>query len=479
MRKITLSFLFSLLSAILLSQEQSFNRFLSDSTMNHASVSFCVIEADSGKILFDYNPDKSLIPASVLKLITSASALELLGSDYCFRTKIGYTGYFNRQTGRLRGNIIIKGGGDPVLGSKNFEEYYAGFTDKWVEELRKLGIKRIRGRVISDDSYYDFMPVPARWLWEDAGNYYGAGAYGISVYDNTYEIHFNTTYDTTNLTITEIRPEACRFEFANWLVATGTSDNGYVFAAPYSTNGWLAGSVPRNLPDFVLKASITDPPLLLAKVVDQKLKVSGITVSGPPTTTRLLKSFIEEPVIYVNEIVSPPLKDIVKVLNHESVNMYAEHLVKELGKVFMKKGSTESGVQVIKGFLKNAGIDCSGVFIEDGSGLSPLDAVSSKGISELLLYMKKYGRSYNDFVNSLPDAGKEGTLKNYFIDPVFENNLKVKSGTLTRVKSYAGYFKTSSGKELIFSIIVNNFTGPAGEIVPHIEEILKEIIQTR
>lgn len=460
----------------LYSQEQSLNRLLSDSSMNHAAVSFCIIDADSGKTVFEYNSGKSLIPASVMKLITSASALELLGPEYRFRTIIGYAGVLNKRTGRLAGDIIIKGGGDPVLGSKNFVEYYEGFTERWTEMIRELGIKKIDGRVITDDSYYDYLPVPAKWLWEDAGNYYGAGAYGLSVFDNTYEIHFNTLSDTLNQIITGITPEECRFEFSNWLVAAGTAEKGYVYAAPYSTNGWLAGTIPENLNDYVLKASIADPPLILAKVIDQKLRASGIRISGAPTTTRLLQSTIDKNVSPVNEIISPPLKDIITVLNHESVNMYAEHLTKELGKVFMNNGSTESGMEVVREFLEKAGIDCSGMFIEDGSGLSPLDAINARGVSDLLFYMKRSGQYFDDFLNSLPEAGKEGTLKNSFRDPVFNSSLRAKSGSMTRVRSYAGYLKTSSGKELIFSIIVNNFTGPSQNIISHIEEILKEVI---
>ena len=146
-------------------------------------------DPDSIRPVFEYNSEKSLIPASVMKLITSAASLEMLGPDYRFRTTVGYTGKLNKRSGRLNGNIIIKGGGDPALGSKNFGEHYSGFADGWVEEIRKLGIKKMTGRVITDDSYFDYLPVPAKWLWEDAGNYYGAGAYGFSVFDNTYEIH--------------------------------------------------------------------------------------------------------------------------------------------------------------------------------------------------------------------------------------------------------------------------------------------------
>jgi len=461
------------------SQEISFDRFLADSSMRYAAVSFCIINADSNNTIFDYNSSKSLIPASILKTITTSAALELLGPEYTFKTGLGYSGTLKKRSGRLSGNIIIQGGGDPALGSANFPETYSGFPDSWISEIKKLGIRKIEGRVITDDSYYDYLPVPAKWLWEDAGNYYGAGAYGLSVFDNTYEIHFQTTSDSTDLMITGISPEECRFEFSNWLVAAGTADRGYVFAAPYSTNGWLAGSIPVNTGDFVLKASIADPPLIMARALEQKLKSAGISVSLPPTTTRLMQSAISDEVIPIAGITSPPLRDIIKVLNQKSVNLYAETLLKQLGKVFKNKGSTESGIEVVKEFLEAAGINSEGMFLEDGSGLSPLDAVNARGMVSLLSYMKNRGKYFNDFYASMPAAGLEGTLKDYFKDPAFESRMKAKSGSMTRVRSYAGYITTMSGNNLIFCIIVNNYTGKSADIIAQIESILKEVIMSK
>lgn len=464
------------ISILAFPQENAFNKFIADSSMEFGSVSFCVVNSDSNKVVYSYNAEKSLTPASILKILTTSCALELLGPEYTFKTTIGYTGNLKKRSGRLTGDIIIKGGGDPALGSRNFEDIYSGFADKWITEIKRLGIRKVDGRVITDDSYYDYLPVPAKWLWEDAGNYYGAGAYGLSVFDNTYEIHFQTSADSTNLLITGITPDECRFEFSNWLVAAGTSDKGYVFAAPYSTNGWLAGTIPANTDDFVLKASIADPPLIMAKVIDQKLKEAGIPVSGNPSTTRLLQTTINQEMVPVARSVSPPLNDIIRLLNKNSINLYAEHLVKELGRIYKNKGATEAGVEVIEDFLNGTGINTGGMFIEDGSGLSPLDAVNAKGMTSLLCYMKEKGKYFNDFYASLPEAGKEGTLKAWFKDPLFDNRMKAKSGSMTRVRSYAGYLTTLSGNNLAFCIIVNNFNGTTQTLISFIEDILKEVI---
>ena len=471
---IVISFTCLTLSAF--AQERSLEKFLNDSSLMHASVSLCVADAGTGEIIKEYNSGISLAPASVMKLITSAAALELLGPQYTFKTKIGYTGSLNKSSGKLTGNIVIRGGGDPALGSNYFSDHYYNFLTNWIAEIKKLGINKIEGRVIADDSYYDFLPVPAKWLWEDAGNYYGAGAYGLSVFDNTYEIHFKTHSDSSQCIIKEIVPKECRVELSNFLVASGTSDEGYVFAAPYGTNGWLAGTIPVNKKDFVLKASITDPPLLLAKIVNEKLEAAGIKISGDPTTIRLEHNGLAENIVPITETISPQLSDIIEVLNHESVNLFAEHLIKELGKTFKNNGSTAAGVEVIKEFLNNSGINTDGMFIEDGSGLSPLNAVNTRELVNLLIYMKNKGKYFPEYYSSFPDAGKDGTLKNYFKDPVFDSRLKAKSGSMTRVRSFAGYFTTISGRNMTFSIIINNYSGPSKNIISGIEDIVKEII---
>ena len=476
MRKLVI-IIFLSISSTAFSQESALKAFLADSVMQHASVSFCVIDSDSAKPVFEYNSRKSLTPASVMKLVTSSAALELLGPDYTFKTTIGYTGKISRFFKILNGNIVIKGGGDPALGSEYFDEYYAGFTDRWIAALKKLDIRDVTGGIITDDSYFDYLPVPAKWLWEDAGNYYGAGAYGLSLFDNTYQIHLSITDDSSRLYITGITPKECRFEFANWLIAAGTADNGYIFAAPYSTNGWLAGSLPSNLKDFVLKASIADPPLIMAKLIDQKCRDAGIKISTYPTTTRLMQRPMNEEIKVIDEISSPPLSKIVEVLNYESVNLYAEHLAKEIGKVYLNEGSTEKGIRRINEFLRESGVSTDGMFIEDGSGLSPQDAVTSHGIVSLLYFMKTGGKYFDEFYASLPEAG-QGTLKSHFTDPLFESRLRAKSGSMTRVRSYAGFLKTISGRELIFCIIVNNFSGSSQKIITYIEDILKETIQS-
>ena len=460
------------------SQETAFNNFLADTTTKHALITLCIADIENGRYIYEYNSGKSITPASVLKLVTTSIAMELLGPEYVFRTTIGYTGEIKSKSGKLNGDIVITGGGDPTLGSKEFSGHYGNFIERWIDEIKKAGIRNIEGRILTDDSYYDYQPVPAKWLWEDIGNYYGAGAYGLSIYDNTCEIHYLTSSDSLYHIITGVYPEECLIDLEDRLTVYGTKDEGYVFAAPYTDKGWIEGSIPANKDDFVLKASVPDPPLLMARLIDKKLRTAGIRIKGKPSTVRLEGS-INIPVEMIAEINSPALKDIIEVLNHESVNLYAEHLLKELGKVYKDNGSTSAGIDIIKEFFNSIGILSNGMFVEDGSGLSRSNALNAEDMVKLLIYLKKDSKHFDEFYSSLPDAGREGTLKDYFKDNTFESRLVAKSGSMNRVRSYAGYLKTISGNELAFCIIVNNFTGPSRDIVSHIEDILKETILTK
>ncbi len=286
-----------------------------------------------------------------------------------------------------------------------------------------------------------------------------------------------TSSDSLNHVITGVYPEECRTDLEDRLTVYGTEDEGNVFAAPYTHKGWIEGSIPANQDDFILKASIPDPPLLMAMLIDKKLRAADINIKKEPSTVRIEGS-VNMPVNQIAIINSPPLKDIIEALNHESVNLYAEHLLKELGKVFKKSGTAIAGIEVIEECLSNIK-KISGIYVDDGSGLSRSNAISAADMVELLIYIKRDGKYFDEFLYSLPEAGKEGTLKNYFKDNIFEARLMAKSGSMTRVRSYAGYLQTISGKELVFCIIVNNFTGSSRNIVAHIEDILKETILTK
>lgn len=457
-------------------QEDNFIRFLQDSVMINASVSFEVADADSGNIIYSYNPDFDLIPASTMKLITSAAALEMLGPLHTFKTELGYRGVLNNRSGRLTGDIIIKGGGDPCLGSEYFSYHYGDFIQKWVDAIKDAGIKKIEGRIIADDSYFDYEPVPPRWLWEDMGVSYGAGVFGLSAFDNICRIKLKVNPGTREVKIIETIPELPGFSFKCYLQPDSIGENWYVLSVPYSTSGWLSGTIPWDTAAYILDASIPDPPLLIADMLHRRLASAGIKVSGEPSTARKTEYKAVSDMVYITETSSPLLSVITERLNKESINLYAEHFLKEMGKQFRGEGTNSGGLYVIRGFLSRAGIDTTSLFLEDGSGLSSRTAISANALTKLLIYMKHNGKYFNEFLYSLPEGGSNGTLSKFFTDQLFQSNLRAKSGSMTRVRCYAGYFSSISGKNYAFSILVNNFRGGSPYIINNIEAILKDFI---
>ena len=449
---------------------------LADSLFLNASISFYVADAENGTPIYSHNHKTSLVPASNMKLVSSAVALELLGPGYIFQTTIGYTGILNSRTGELTGDIVIKGGGDPTLGSDYFISHYEDFMEQWVEAIKNAGIKKVNGRVITDDSHFDFDPAAPRWLWEDLGMSYGAGVFGLSIFDNTCVIRVRTAADGVNVELIDITPNIDGFTLTNRLRVSGTTGNWYVYTAPYNLSGWLSGTIPaRN--ENTLRASIPDPPLLAAQILFRRLEADNIEITGAPSTARI-ENLTNINITHLTQTNSPELRLITEILNKESINLYADTFVKELGKQFGGNGSLLEGRKVIMQFLGNAGVDTLGIFIEDGSGLSARSAVNAEALVTLLIYMKNRGKYFQDYLFSLPAAGKDGTLLQVFTDPVFESNLKAKSGSMTRVRCYSGYFTAKSGKEIVFSILVNNFQGTSRNVIQHIEEVLKEIILT-
>jgi D-alanyl-D-alanine carboxypeptidase/D-alanyl-D-alanine-endopeptidase (penicillin-binding protein 4) len=458
---------------MLAAQPASFNKLLATPSMEGASLSFSLVDANSGEVKFTHNEYLALVPASVLKLVTSATALEILGGEHIFATSLYYSGRLDKNSGMLDGDIIISGGGDPTLGSERFAEHYGDLLDKWATSIKESGIRSINGRVVADDGYFDYDPIPGEWLWEDIGNYYGAGVYGLSIFDNTYKIHFKTSYEGSVPVMTSISREGSGIELENRLTAKGSVDLGYIFATPYSSSGWISGTIPANRTDFVLKGAITDPPLLAARMLEERLEAININVANGATTARISGKFDSGHYMSINETVSPPLKEIIYVLNHESINLYAETLVKEMAKYRGLEGTRTNGIKVIENYLAEKEIWNDNTRLIDGSGLSPQNKISALALTSLLVKMKG-SRSGEEFVRSLPSPGEEGTIKNIFLDQIFRDNLRIKSGSMDGVRSFAGYFTAISGKELAFAIIVNNFSGPSSQLISAIEEVIKE-----
>ena len=438
----------------------------------NASHSVYVIDAESGHVLYE-TPQVSLVPASVMKIVTTAAALEILGADFVFHTQLGITGKIIVETGSLGGNLVLKGGCDPAFYSEYFPEHYRGTFEAWAEALSKAGVKSIHGDFIVDMSQMNGSSIPGGWLWEDIGNYYGAGVSALTYSDNYYNIHFSSPAESgKTVTINKTDPPIDSLHLINKVVSSEVNrDLAFIYGAPGSLTQLVEGTIPKGRTDFVVKAAMPDPARIAVNEFIKILKYNKIEISGKIV---FINTPINEPFTLIAEKMSPPLRDLIVPLNKESINLFAEHLLREIGRAKNGSPSLDKSLEALNKFWIEKGIFLDGFYPTDGSGLSRSNGICPRTLTEVLRYMY-LSANRDDFINSLPVAGQSGTLQSAFKGSKLENNLRAKTGSMTRVRSMAGIFTNQKGKKVIFAVITNNFEGSQTSVGHSLEALLNQI----
>ena len=449
--------------------------------MRGASFSLVVKDVQEGRTVYSYDTDRLQSPASVLKTVATATALEILGEDYRYPTTLEYDGIL--ENGTLEGNLYIKGSGDPSLGSSHFAPGQNKFLSTWIAALQKAGIKHITGSVISDESIFDTEGVSIKWLREDMGNYYAPGSYGISIFDNMYKLSLQTGAAGTRPVLKGTEPDIPFIRFKNYLKAAPvSSDSAYIIGAPLDDVRYLYGVLPANREAYVLKGDIPDPALYLARYLTDQLQQKGIRVDGSPSCYRIEVEENRWKKGERKEIVttySPTLREIASVCNHVSHNLYADALVKTVGLQYKPRrnemiSSFGRGVQVVKEYWEKKGLDVFPLRMNDGSGLAPADKVSAGFMGELLVYMATESAVSDAFIASLPQAGIEGSVRNFLKGSKLQGKARLKSGGITGVRSYAGYI-TKDGKTYAVAVFSNNYSCPMSRMTRALEKMLLQL----
>lgn len=449
--------------------------------MRGASFSLVVKDVQEGRTVYSYDTDRLQSPASVLKTVATATALEILGEDYRYPTTLEYDGIL--ENGTLEGNLYIKGSGDPSLGSSHFAPGQNKFLSTWIAALQKAGIKHITGSVISDESIFDTEGVSIKWLREDMGNYYAPGSYGISIFDNMYKLSLQTGAAGTRPVLKGTEPDIPFIRFKNYLkTALVSSDSAYIIGAPLDDVRYLYGVLPANREAYVLKGDIPDPALYLARYLTDQLQQKGIRVDGSPSCYRIEVEENRWKKGERKEIVttySPTLREIASVCNHVSHNLYADALVKTVGLQYKPRrnemiSSFGRGVQVVKEYWEKKGLDVFPLRMNDGSGLAPADKVSAGFMGELLVYMATESAVSDAFIASLPQAGIEGSVRNFLKGSKLQGKARLKSGGITGVRSYAGYI-TKDGKTYAVAVFSNNYSCSMSRMTGALEKLLLQL----
>jgi D-alanyl-D-alanine carboxypeptidase/D-alanyl-D-alanine-endopeptidase (penicillin-binding protein 4) len=426
----------------------------------------------SGKIVYQYNAEKSLVPASNLKVITTATALGVLGEDFRYQTRLEYDGIITN--GVLTGNIYVTGTGDPSLGSSRFREFpdMAQVLDFFSDKIIQTGIKKINGSIIADETGFDKNATPEHWMWTDIGNYYGAPAYGINFNENLYQLYFMPGIkpgDSTSVLRTD--PVIPGIEFINNVKtgSAGSGDNAYIYGAPYSYQRFLSGTIPAGNTEFSIKGSIPVPSYMLIYHLSKKLIAKGVELNMPQLQIKQIFNGQERKSIYLHN--STTLKEIVKATNGSSINLYAEALLKTVAYKMKKTGNTKAGVKCVREYWGKKGMDTAGFFMNDGSGLSATNAISANTFSQVLHLISRetYATS---FYESLPLAGVSGTMKNIGKGTTAEGKIAAKTGTINKTICYSGYITIKNGDRYSFSLMANNFDGNNSGIIRKLTRIM-------
>ena len=435
-----------------------------------STISYEVVNLKSGEVVASQNPMLCATPASVTKIITTATALELLGGDFQFSTYIETNGAIDN--GVLNGDLIIRGGADPTLGSIHLGD--RAFLDYFVKVIKHKGINQITGDVIIDPTCLDRCAASVKWIWEDMGFHYGAAAFGLSAYDNTSIITMNSGDFGTKPIITSVWPETPNLAIYNEVKTLSIpNDSVWAFCQPYGLALYLQGGMPVNRNNYVVRTSIPNPSLVVAKSLHKMLGDYGVKVDGDYSVQT---EYFSEQRTLIYEYKSRKLREIIRLTNFKSNNLYAEHIFRRLGNIIMPNEATSSAsIQVIKDYWAKQGVDVSALFLYDGCGLAAQNAYSAHFLNQILVHMRK-SPNWDDFYQSLPRAGREGTVGSFLYKTKLQDIARLKSGSLSGVQCYSGYIMHGD-KEYAVTVMVNNFTCKRKDVKKQIEEWLLDIVK--
>lgn len=435
--------------------QSAFQQFENDSQLKAAISSLHVMDTKTGKIIFSRNAKMGLAPASTQKVITSIAAYELLGKDFRYQTNIGYTGKI--VNGKLMGDIIIVGSGDPTFGSWRWAQTTEErVVNKIIQAIAQRGITAIGGGIYVDASGWEKSSIPDGWIWQDIGNYYGAGHHALNWRENQFDVYLKSGNGIGDeVQIVGYKPKLYGPRYISELIsaAKGSGDNAYIY--PFENK--IRGTIPVNENKFTISGSFTNPAAQFVNTLYESLQSKGITISKQPTSEPFLKTPAQTFSLLHTET-SPPLDSIVYWLNKKSINLYGEALLKTIAMQTAKKGEWSKSIDVVKKFYQENGIEPVEINIVDGSGLSPLNRVTTSAETGALFLAKK-NSWFNGFYQSLPEY----------------NGMKIKSGTINGAKAFTGYHTSKKGAEYVFSFIVNNYNGSSSSLVQKMYKVLDEL----
>lgn len=471
---------FILAFVLLSSYAQSFSEkinaaveaFVKDTDLNAAWIGICVKDLRNNQLIVDYNAKKNFVPASLQKIPLSITAIENLGMNYTFKTYLLSTGTIENHV--LNGNLYIKGGGDPSLGSVRFAQTHPDtILNRWVQAIQAKGIERINGNIYIDAGIFDPYPQHDSWMWGDIGNYYGAGIKGLSWHENMFVITLQAadSVGKKNSILSIYPPLPPHYVIDNQSISIRKGSESYisVYGDAYAEFRQIRGGMALDKKNMTVKAALPLPEYVCAWSFKNYLQKEGILIGDTIYNIQMDTLTIQSDTLYMHA--SPPLLSLLHQINKNSNNVYAEAVLKCLG-----KGFYANGIATIKAKLKSIGLTIENINIADGSGLSTINFISPLALCDLLSYVatKNY---YPPFIETLSEAGASGTLRHMLKQKPKDSHLYAKSGSMSGVRAYAGYVLHSNGNSYCFTIIVNHFTCESSLVKTKIEHLMLSLIE--
>src|SRR5882724_5577144 len=467
-----------------------------------------VVSLSTGKVLYNHNADKLFTPASNTKLFTTAAAMALIGPDYTFQTTVETNGTLDTH-GRLTGDLVLVGRGDPNLSGRELP--YALHTERNDHPIRVLeqladtlaqkGVKYVDGDIIADDSYFAFERYGEGWSQDDLVWADGAPVSALTINDNVIFVNILPADRVGERAFVHITPFADYYRIDNRIITTpvGTVRKIFINREPGSTVLTLWGNIPLDDAGANEALALEDPAEFAAALFRQLLEKRGIVIYGRQHTrhTELAsistftvtaiapsisrggdepsRSLQNQPLVLAS-YQSKPLIEDVRVINKVSQNLHAEILLRLLGREKGTAGTVEGGLEVLRGFLSQAGVPADHYAFYDGSGLSRQNLVTPHAVVQLLRYaaLQPWGASFRD---TLPVSGIDGSLSDRFKNVTEQGHIYAKTGSLGGVKSLSGYATTEHGDRIAFSILSNNLNLPNKRVTDTIDAILEAVVE--
>jgi D-alanyl-D-alanine carboxypeptidase/D-alanyl-D-alanine-endopeptidase (penicillin-binding protein 4) len=434
-----------------------------------------IVSLNTGKVVFEQDADKYFMPASNMKNFTVATAIERLGPDFRFVTRV-FAGAQPDASGTIKGDMRILGGGDISVSTAFFgttpndpETYYKGI-DRLADAIAAAGVKRIEGNIIGDETYFKGFYIPPTWEWDDLQWYYGAEVSALPINDNAVDLSVMPG-KVGGPCIVNILPANALFQIANSCTTIAASGGRSLVVNKRIDRNVLeiSGTMPAGDSGWKNSVTITHPAELFVALLKQRLEKRGIVVKG---STRILPPIAagNTTTVEVAKLESVPFREIAAKTMKPSQNLYTETILWTLGEEERKRAltppngrqpdSAELGLMVVRNFLASIGIPSDAVVQYDGCGMSRHDQVTPGAVVQLYTYMAKQSPNAQVWRDSLTIGGVDGTLANRFKGTAAAGNIRGKTGTIDQVSALSGYMATAGGEPVVLSILVNGVPEP-------------------